>query len=710
MILQGSQRQKKRTFHDTDFSKPDQVLDFTEGFWRSRDERRQQFERQWYVNISNFLGYQYHVFDDFSGKLVLPKTPAWRVRLVCNRLMGLVRKTVSKAMRQRPIWTSIPATTDDEDREASQVSTKLLHNNWREKKMNRQLIDLFYWVGTTGNVFMSNVWDPSAGPKMTLGDEDFQELEPQYQEKSYKQLAQGGLGLGDSVVEVCSPFEIDPDPNATTLSEAAYLLHSKVRSLGWLSEHFGEKAAGVTPDGTDHDNLTRFYQKRLARMPGPMSGGLGVQDEGDQDTVTVHCLWVKPTKKMPLGCYAVVAGGKVLALKKELPNPMREIPYGQLVEIPVPGRFWGTCSLEQCIPLQAAYNRGRSQLLENANLMGRPKWLDPNGSGVPEVSLNNKPGEVIHYNYPLEPKQVDPPNVPDYLHKNLEYNLKDIEDISAVHEVTNARAPSGVRAGVAIAQLQEQDDQMLAPTFLLAEDLLSMIAGWELQYYAHYVDEERIIRVVGENLDVESLSFTGKNLIGPNKGKPGVNYFDVRTEMGSQLPLSKASRSSYIIELTQAGILDIMQDRKKIHQMLELGTDEGVLQDEQLDRQNAKRENVMMLQGMDLPVNPWDNDQVHIDEHRRSQKQPKHQKLAMMDQMLVQREEAHIAQHEMRLQAMMAPPPDAAPGAALPAPTEDMMAPPPEAELPMNDEEALAMAQSQGEQIPPELLMQEAQL
>lgn len=709
MIL-SSRRAKQRGFYETDFTKPDQVLDFVEGMWRSRDDRRQQFERQWYTNIANFLGYQYHVFDELSGKMVIPPVPSWRVRLVCNRLMGIVRKTVSKAMRQRPIWTSLPATTDDEDRDVSQVSTKLLQNAWRELNMNRALVDAFYWMGTTGNAFISCVWDPQAGPKLgPMGPEDMEGMEPEYTQNGYEEILESGLSLGDPRIEVHSPFEIDPEPNVTKLEDASYVLHSKVRSLAYVRDRYGKKADGILPDGNDGDTLTRFYEQRIARMAGPQTAGVQLGDQATGETVTLHCLSVKPTRKMPKGCYAVVAGGRLLALKKELPNPMHEITLTHLVEIPVPGRFWGTCSLEQCIPLQAAYNRGRSQLLENANMMGRPKWLDPNGSGVPEVSLNNKPGEVIHYNFPLKPETVDPPNIPEYVHRNLEYNLKDMEDVSAIHEVTQARAPSGVRSGVAIAQLQEQDDQMLAPAFMLAEDALSKIASWLLQYYANYCEEERIIRIVGESLDVESLTFTGKSLVGPNEGRPGVNYFDVRTEMGSQLPLSKASRSSYIIELTQAGILDLMQDRKKIHQMLELGTDEGVLQDEALDRQNARRENVMMLQGIDLPINPWDNDEVHIDEHRRSQKQPKHQKLATMDPALVQREEAHIAQHMMRLQAQMAPPPEAAPAAAMPQPTEDMMAPPMEAEMPQTEEEALAMAQAQGEQIPPELL-QEAPL
>lgn len=706
-MIEVKRRGRRLSFDAVNFASGDSVAAFVQGQWDSRDERRSNFERQWYTNIGNYLGYQYHVYNDYTGKMVLPPAPSWRVRLICNRLMGVVRKTVAKAMRQRPIWTNIPATTDPEDREVSEVSSKLLQNLWRQLQMNKRLVELFHWMGTTGNAFISAVWDPDAGEPLAIGFDDLAELSEEYQTKEYADVARRGVRLGDVRVDVHSPFEIDLDPQALRLEDARYLIHTKVRTRTYLRDRYGSKAGGIEGDGGESNSLTRFYEKRIAALAGPGSGSSLLESDSQDEGVTTHCLWVRPNSALPKGAYAEIAAGRVLLLRKELPNPMLEIPYRHVVEIAVPGRLWGTCSLEQAIPLQAAYNRGRSQLIENANIMGRPKWFNPNGSGTPEIHLNNKPGEVIPYNYPLKPEMGEPPQVPEYLHRNLEYNLKDMEDITAIHEVTQARAPSGVRSGVAIAQLQEQDDQMLAPTFLLVEDALSCVASWLLQYYAHNVEEERIIKIVGDNLDVQSLTFTGSQLVGPNKGKPGVNYFDVRTEMGSQLPLSKSSRKAFIVDLVSSGILNVEVDRKKIHQMLELGTDEGVLQDDQLDRQNQRRENVLMLQGQDPSINPWDQDEVHLEELRRFQKQAQFQRLAAMDPMLIQRFEQHAAMHEMRLQAAMAPPPEAAPGMAMPPPPEEMAPPPPEAGMPQTEEEALAMAQAQGEQIPLELLQQE---
>jgi hypothetical protein len=641
---------------------PGQVVDFVQQTYNRRDTYRGQREKQWYLNVGQYLGYQYHTFDGRTGSLSLPSAPPYRVRLVCNRLQGVSRKVVSKALRSRPVWTVVPATGERDDVNSARIAQKLLQYYWRYLNMDRVMVDLFTWVSTTGNGFLRVYWDPDKGEELDISQEVNQFL-PDLKWKPGQTVR-----LGDVIVESVSPFELFVDPEASNMEDARYVIHTKIRDIAYLEDKYGLK--GISPDASGSSSISRYYERRIQTMVSG-TGGFEAKDETEENhSAFVHTLWMNPTKRFPQGQYAVVASNKIL-YQGPLPNPFKRIPYVHVREIAVPGQFYGTCSLETCIPMQTEYNRGRSQLCEIRNLMSKPKWFVIKGSGVPDTSLTSEPGEVVPHLLGMRPEAWTPPPVPDYVMRLLEYALKDLEDASAIHEVTQARAPSGVRSGVAIAQLQEQDDQMLAPAFMMAEKALSEIASWLLQLCAENIKEPRIIKISGNDKRIESMSFTGAQLIGPNKGRPGANYFDVETQMASQLPLSKAARQQFAIDLVNAGILDRVQDRKKIFQILELGSDELIYNDEQLDRQMAGQENILMAQGVQVEINPWDNDVVHMEELRRFQKQPEFKDMLRTQPQALEFFETHFNQHALRYQQMTAPP---APQAAPPA----QQGPPPE--------------------------------
>lgn len=640
---------KAMAISEVDWKDDGSIAQFVMGRWERRDQYRSQIEKQWYTNIAMYMGYQYYNYDTRSGKMVLPDAPPWRVRLVCNRLMPIVRKVVSKLLRQRPVWNVLPATDEAEDQSIARVGTKVLAAYWRMLDMDRVLVDAFTWMSTTGNSFLRVYWDPRKGEPMDLSGEVTD------MPKSIQKLA-ASVRMGDVAVDCVSPFELDVDPNATKLSQATHVIHSRVRDVKSVESQYQVKGLGA--DATDEGVMARYYERRLSTMGGP-AGFMGMRNtDEDANAVMTHTVWMNPCDEYPEGAYAVVAAGKVLHKETSLPNPFKRIPYIHLIEIPVPGRFWGTCALEQCIPLQADYNRGRSQLCEARNLMTKPKWMVPKGAGLLANALTDEPGEIVEHNFGSKPEAVVPAPLPDYIHKILEYDLKDMEDVSAIHEVTQARAPSGVRSGVAIAQLQEMDDQMMAPCFLMSEKELSRLGGWLLELVATNVNEERLVRIVGDDKQVDVMQFTGKSLFGPNAGKPGVSYFDVDMQMGSQLPSTKPARLQFTLDLVTAGILNPVDDRKQIFKILDIGTEEPMIHDEALDRQLATRENMILTQGMDVEINPWDDDEVHMDTHRRFQKQPDFQKIAAADPLVIQRFELHYAKHFMRkYPPQMVPPP-----------------------------------------------------
>jgi len=666
--LFSSERTKSenRTLSRVDFNDKDSVVEFVTNRYHRRATHRQGMESQWFINIAQYLNFQHHHFDGLSRTLQVKPRPKGMVRLTCNKITPATMKFVSKFMRQKPIWTSLPATNDLEDQVKAILGTRLLRYYHRVEQLDRKLREFATWLRTTGNCFMRAAWDPDKSHEIMFEEEETQDLPPELMKIVGRQ---GQIyNLGDVDVRVRPPFCIDVDPSATSMEDAGWLIDSSAVPIERLRSRYGTAVSKIANDTKSGESLTAYYQKKIADMAG--TGGLsgfGSDEEEEDDTVMVHELWVAPLPKTK-GYHCVVAGGKILQLTKNLPSDFRVIPYGHVADIPVPGRFWGNSAIEYAIPLQASYNKGRSQMIQHRNLVLKPKILEPRGSRIGDAAFTDVAGERIQYTAPLRPDYMIGPELPETAHRILEYDLRDMEDALGVHEVTNSRAPSGVRAGVAITALQEQDDQTHAPVFMLAEKMLSDVGSWILQLIARNVKEERLVRIVGEEHQIDCFTFTGSDLLGQNKGRPGVNYFDVECQMGSQLPLSKAQRTQYVIDLVNSGILDRVADSKLIKKMLEIGSEEPGIKADQLDRQAARRENQLMLQGILPEPQPQDDDLIHLEELLLFMKSNQYLQGIQQDPELKMRAETHLVWTQERLN----PDPTMAP------PGEEEGAPPPE--------------------------------
>jgi hypothetical protein len=711
-------------FSAVNLDKDEHLVNFVGERWDTREQRRERQYQRWTTNIAMYLGHHYHAFNRETRQLFLPKAPHWRVRYVANRVQGVVRKIVSKALRKQPHWTTIPATQELEDAITSRLSTKVLAQVWREHDMDWELVRFFTWMGVTGSAFMRCFWDANAGDPLIFEPQDLSGIPVAAEEDGVDRASAGSgflesLGLskkeskelqqaftGDVAIETVSPFEMDPDDaSAEQWKDVRYTIHTKARTTGFMRDQYGKDAKGIMADSTSGDMTSKLFEGRLRNIGGPL-GDTSKQD--DEPKVIVHQLWANPTKQKPRGFFAVVANNKIIR-KGDNPYTFSNIPYEMAVEIPVPGRLWGTSALEQAIPIQMSYNRGRSIQLENRNAMARPKWKVPRGAGIIQGALNDRPGEVIEYNFPFEPKMEKPPEMPEYTRQLIDLDIRDLEDVTNIHEVSNARVPAGVRSGIAITQLQEQDDTMLGPTFMVASRALSRIGSYTLQMFAQNVTTDRLLKIVGKDFEFESQIFQGKDLVGNSK-ESGANYFDVELQMGSQLPLSKDARKQLVIDLTQAGIFNPIADRDRILEILNIGSEEAAIDAKRADMSQARRENLILLEGTSLEVNPWDDDAVHIDVLRLFQKQPDFRRhlegLPHPERVKILFEfEEHAKKHAVRLAAMqqsLQSPPGVGPQPA-PAPPEEagIEGPPglPNAALgadPINDL-AEFVAQQQGE-------------
>jgi hypothetical protein len=220
--------------------------------------------------------------------------------------------------------------------------------------------------------------------------------------------------------------------------------------------------------------------------------------------------------------------------------------------------------------------------------------------------------------------------------------------------------PTGVRSGVAVAYLQEEDDTKIAPTVENMEEEIALMGSLTLERFSQYYVLSRILRFYRRDGMFDVLKFKGADL---------KNNTDVICQAGSAMPRSKAARQQYVLELVSLGI---EQDPHWIKQALELG--EGEPDDTDKAIAQANRENNTMMHGSDLeqvrrptpgsseedvkkwtavavPVKSWHNHQVHMARHTSAMMDEEFDRLAISHPEIVRIFDEHIGMHQQEIQA-----------------------------------------------------------
>jgi len=605
-------------------------------FEESRSARH-RIERQWYLNIQFYRGRQNVEFrrsatSTAGYRLAVPPAPPWRVRAIINRIRPMARKEMAKLTSQKPSFVVAPATADDDDQAAARVGEQLLETRYSDLGIAGTQRQWVWWAVVCGTSFLKERWDPGAGPK------DPRTKEP----------------LGDSVVEAVDPFHLFvPDLHEPELDKQPWIIHAATHPAEYVKRYYKVDAPGKSTQSVD-----LFADDLLAGgAPKP------------KDRVLVLECWLRPGTHpdFPTGGVVTVVGDEVAVATQGSPFLHGEQPFIKLDVIPT-GGFYAESSITDLIPLQRLYNRQRSQLIETANTMGRPKWIAPVGS-VNGSQIDSEPGQVITYQ-PIgpAPTPVPMPPVPSYFQEMPQAALRDMDDISGQHEISRGQQPGQVTAATAISYLQEQDDTLLAWAVGSLEDGMARLGRHLLSHVVQFWGAPRLVRVVGEDQSFDAVELTGSALRGNT---------DVRVQAGSALPTSRAARQATVLELFKLGAFGAPGSPEATAQLLEaldLSGMEQALADWRIDQREATRENTMMAQGRPCQVQPWQNHEAHIATHNRFRKGQRFLALppevhAMFAEHVQAHEEANMQQQMVAQLAgggMMPPGAPGAPGGGAP--------------------------------------------
>jgi hypothetical protein len=620
---------------------------------------------QWYINLAFYKGDQY--VQMIRGKLInTPEIPN-RVRLKINKIRPIMRTQVSRMTSQKPSATVIPSSSEDEDVLAAEAGESVWEHISESEEYQKHLINAAWWASNTGIGYIKQEWDKS------FHDED----------------ANNGEGaMGKIKYSSPTPFHIHvPNLLERDIEDQPFVIHAFTMTLEEVNNQFGDKIPeGHQPTvvGTNEIMETQYLNLK------------GSDSNAQPDSCLVLECWVKPgaSSLFPKGGMAIIVDDCLVWKTMDgLPYKHKQYPFSKIDDV-LSGGYYSTSVIEDLIPLQKEFNRNRSQSVEVRNILAKPGFFIQEGA-VDLAKWKSTAGQLIPVKPGFQnPQPITYQGLPPTHNQDLDNIKMDMEDISGQHQVSKGSAPSGVTAGTAISFLQEQDQSFMAPTYTSIELATQKTARQSLILAVQYWDEPRLVKATGIDQIISARFLARADL---------KNGTDIRMEAGSSLPVSKAARNAFFMDLINRGIIpgdkglellnlpnmrsyyaiikvdenqatrenirlrqtdpaEITGARKeaedmKGQQLVQMGfVDEMGQPDEMSARQDPVV--AQLLDKLDkpmLPVNDWDNHEIHIYIHQRFMKSQAFENMdeAIQDEFIRHVEEHKSVQQSQQLTQLM---------------------------------------------------------
>lgn len=519
-----------------------------------------------------------------------------RNRSNVNKILPTLQNRLSRLCKSQPKYDVRPNDNTQEAKDNARFKLDVLTSMWDNLRLPQKRIPLFMWVQECSHGYLGVFWDDSLGNLVQdplSGEEIFE---------------------GDIRVEVVSPFEVFPDPQARDMESAQYFIRAKVRPLMYFVNHYGEKGKEVKEE--DVWLLSAQYENRIATMNN--RGPSGAQQSMKNCAIEMT-YYEKRSKLHPRGRMIVVANGVKLH-DGEL--PCGRIPLVKFDDIPVAGKFYPEAVTTHLIAMQDRYNEitRRKDDIVKKHLAG--KLISPRGNNLSKEAITDESGEVVQYDVVPQapdggrPMPMPMPTIPNFAFTEQDKIDGEFNEVSGISEVSKGSLPSASIPAIGMQLLVEQDDTRIGIMTEQHELAWAEVGTLILDYIQKYYKTPRKLKFAGKNSYVIE-DIVGEKLEGDN---------DVIVVRGSTVPGSKTLRRQDILNAYNQGLLGDPADpkvRQNVLAQLEYGDVAEIYLDYSLDMKKIKREIEFIEQGIPPEIHEADNHVLAYQELNRYRKSEK---------------------------------------------------------------------------------------
>jgi len=523
-----------------------------------------------------------------TGKIVDYQTlnrDSAKVLITNNQTKPIISNLIARMTARRMVAKPTPVSTDQSDIDRSKASAKALRWLFERGEFKSRDLDDAETLVVDGRSYLSFWFNDQKGPIAGYTSDGT----PVYR--------------GDIDVLSESSFDLMYDLDAKGGIQASPFVLRRVIMDRDKAEKIADRTLPETPDDDFLQERNLFPQDGQDRFKGKaiffewwVHPGLGAI----------------PGDEIPGGLVITTDqdGDPVDAIK--FPYPFSDprdtrYPFEEAVYLRIPGTNIAI-GMPQLLEIQQRkLNRLETQIHWHTNIAASANLLMPEGA-MDEQEPVIRTGKVWKINTSttggILPQWMTPPILTEAVYRQKEDTVSTMQRIAMVREVSQASAPSGVTAGVALKELREQDNMNSAPIYLPLYDRRARLGKCGLKILKKYFPQQFRIELWGKrNAALYTEAFDTMDL------DDGLDIQIVGDDAGWELP---SEREDKILNRRVAGLYTPEQALMEIENY-------DPEEDAATDINCAEWENSQMLSGKYIDnrlVAKHQNTKVHLERHR----------------------------------------------------------------------------------------------
>ena len=451
--------------------------------------------------------------------------PEYKSDLVSNYIFSVIETIRPIMLDNDPKFQSIPR--QPEGLEYSNDLQEALMYEWDRESMNKKMYKVLINTLVYGTSVFFIPWDS--------------------EDKNVKAIA-------------VNPFNIFPDPLATSVEDAEYIIYASYKNVERLKRSFPKHANKLSGSQINYSELVNDNDRNVH-----ISNQVLVLEAWTRDYDTEE--HINKDEKITKFKYPK---GRVITLCPELgivlsdkANPYNDgrFPFVMIKDYDVPNKFWGEGEVHQLLSPQKYMNELNNSILDNAKATANMPWIVDKNSGIAYGSITARPGLVIRKNPGSEVKREQPPSMPMYVVNAVETYKNDIEMISGIHNTLRGENSTGVYTAQGILALQEAGQIRVRLKVKLLEESLGNIAKLWVSRMKQFWKEDRWLSITRQDGSYDLKKFT----------KSVLEYDDdLKISAGSTMPVNRGAMLDLMIRLAQTPMPDgqNLVDREAVVQYL----------------------------------------------------------------------------------------------------------------------------------------------
>lgn len=584
------------------------------------------------TNLAQYKGIQYQsqYINDYNSSEKGSDRSQILQKIVCNHIYDLVQQKVSRLIKYRPALAILPTANELEDRVGAKMSKLLLDNIWYEQNFEGEVQNEFVkTVHVMGEAYLAVLWDKNAGPihkdirpkldelkkngEFVLTQEDGS---PELDENGEPIKIKNVIHYGDTVYQIWYTLDTLLDKKSQW-KEVDHLFHKETISKAEAKQKYGY---GETKEFAE-DAFMYDYEKMVTRK------------------LANECmLWTfyhRKTEMLPTGAEIKFIGDRVVSVK-ELDSSSGKLPVERLTDVDMPGELHGVSFIQVIKGLTGTYNNITNMIVRNQVLVSHPKWMYAQGS----INVDALGNDITNVSVkgPIMPQLVQTNPTPRELFEFRGLLKEEFQQISGVFGVSRGEPPPGIKAGIALQFLAEQENERMNEMVLKYNDWVRRIGIKTIERCAdnYQPDDERMMMILGKNNKWMSTFFDVKYLS---------KQYDIRVQNSSALPQSKAARTQYLLDLNEKFPAQITPEQ--VLDQLDLAQPDKFVDIATVSVKAAEAENESIMEGTAELHDPkeYEDHIIHWITHVKQVREWSFKNQSPKE--LQEKMEAHILAHEM---------------------------------------------------------------